>query len=99
MLAVWDFDDPLAVFVTPDGPACADFNKVEGPAADDLPALFTARAAEAEDVLARSELDATPFICAGWLASGAAKLVVDELLLGLRVGMIDSVIWKLLITS
>jgi len=72
----------------PDGPACAGFNEVA-----DLPALFTAEAEE------RSELDAMPFIRAGGAVRGATKPGVDGFLLGLRVGKIDSSIWKLLITS
>jgi len=75
----------------PDGPACAGFNEVA-----DLLALFTTEAEEAEE---RSELDAMPFIRAGGAVGGATKPRVDGFLLGLRVGKIDSSIWKLLITS
>ena len=50
----------------------------------------------AEDALARSELDATPLICGN--APGLI-LAVDGCLLAMRVGMIDSVIAKLLTTS
>jgi len=63
-----------------------------------LPAPFTAWAAEAEDALAHCELDATPFICADGLASGAARPVVEGVLLGSRVGMIESFMSKLSIT-
>jgi len=63
---------------------------VEDLAVEDLPTPLMAWADE--DALARSELDAMPFICSDGLVSGAAKHVVGGFLLCSRVGMIDSFI-------
>jgi len=49
----------------------------------------------AEDALARSEFDATPLIC----GNGPGTILAEGCLLAARVGMIDSVMAKLLTTS